>query len=181
VRLIGLDQRGVDRSAPLPAAPDLTIATSSATARTCQALDIGRWVVLGQSFGGMLALRYAVSYPDAVTAVIFENPTWDIALTARAALPRVAGKLAALGHHDQSRAALVVVGQDSTPQELFAAYRTAPGALGDTREEYFVPDPDRPGIHHRRSTPRLSHSRIQHGFQSHCRPAWSHVFARCLV
>jgi proline iminopeptidase len=143
VRLIGIDQRGVDRSAPLPAASDLTIAD---VVKDCEsvreALGIGRWAVLGQSFGGMAALRYAASCPAAVTAVIFENPTWDIALSARAALPRVASRLAAVGKGEQSRAALsTAAARDRSSHELWDAYVTALGDLGDAREEYFIPDP----------------------------------------
>jgi pimeloyl-ACP methyl ester carboxylesterase len=66
LRVIGLDQRGVDRSAPLPAGAGLTIAE---LVEDCEAvrheLGVDRGVVLGQSFGGILALRYAVTYPDA--------------------------------------------------------------------------------------------------------------------
>lgn len=90
----------------------------------------------------MLALRYATRYPGVVTAVIFENPSWDIALSARAALPRVADMLAALGHDGQSRAARAATGQDGPPPEILAAYVTALDALGDASEQYFAPDPD---------------------------------------
>ena len=78
-----------------------------------QALGVRRWMVLGQSFCGMLALRYAISYPGPVSAAVFENPVWDVTLTARAALPRIASGLAALGRD----------------------------ALGDEREAYFLPIP----------------------------------------
>lgn len=142
VRVIGLDQRGVDRSAPLPAGSVLTIGDVVEDCEAVrQALDVDRWVVLGQSFGGMLALRYATSHPGAVSAVVFENPVWDVALTARAALPRIASKLAARGHGAQARAAQDAAGSDGPPRELWAAYVAALRALGDAREEYFVPDP----------------------------------------
>jgi proline iminopeptidase len=142
VRVIGLDQRGVDRSAPLPAGSVLTVGDVVEDCEAVrQALDVDRWVVLGQSFGGMLALRYATSYPGAVSAVIFENPVWDVALTARAALPRIASKLAALGHGAQARAAQDATGSGWPTRELLAAYVAALRCLGDGREEYFVPDP----------------------------------------
>jgi pimeloyl-ACP methyl ester carboxylesterase len=76
VRLIGLDQRGVDRSAPLAAGSPLTVAELVDDCEAVRlALGIGRWAVLGQSFGAMLALRYALAYPGAVSAVVFENPS----------------------------------------------------------------------------------------------------------
>lgn len=142
VRVIGLDQRGVDRSAPLPATADLTIADVVEDCEAVrQALGVDSWVVLGHSFGGMLALRYAASYPGVVSAVVFENPCWDVALTARAALTRIASKLAALGCDAQAHAAQDAAASGGPPRELRAAYVAALGALGDGREEYFVPDP----------------------------------------
>jgi len=58
VRLIGLDQRGVDRSAPLPDGATLTIADLVDDCESVRAeLGIDRWAVAGQSFGGGLALR----------------------------------------------------------------------------------------------------------------------------
>jgi proline iminopeptidase len=141
MRLIGLDQRGVDRSAPLPAGPQLTIAdVIDDCERVRQALGIDRWAVLGHSLGGLLALRYAASFPGAVISVIFENPVWDMALSVRAALPRIADTLAALGQDEQSRQALSAARHGGPPRELRAAYVAALGALGDAREEYFVPD-----------------------------------------
>jgi proline iminopeptidase len=141
--LVGFDQRGVGRSAPLADAPNLTIADLVDDCEAIrEALGVSRWVVLGQSFGGMLALRYAASYPGSVRAVIFENPSWDLALTIRAALPRVASKLDAAGDATAARAARVAADSDDPARELWAAYLAALGALGDAREEYFTPRPE---------------------------------------
>jgi proline iminopeptidase len=131
VHLIGLDQRGVDRSSPLPPPENLTIADIvDDCERVRHALGIDKWVVLGQSFGGMFALRYATSYPDSVRAVIFENPVWDMTLSVRAGLARLADMLG----RELSR--------DGAPREVRASYIAALNALGDAREEYFVPSPD---------------------------------------
>ena len=92
---IGL-ARSEHAEASLPAEPRLTIADLIEDCEAVrQALGVRRWMILGQSFGGM-ALRYAISYPGSVSAAVFENPVWDVALTARAALPRIARRLAAL-------------------------------------------------------------------------------------
>jgi proline iminopeptidase len=142
VQVTGLDQRGVDRSAPLPAGPRLTIADLIEDCEAVrQALTVRRWMVLGQSFGGMLALRYAISYPGSVSAVVFENPVWDVALTAQAALPRIASGLAALGRDPEARTALDAAESDLPARARWAAYVAALDALGDEREAYFVPDP----------------------------------------
>jgi len=44
------------------------------TAALLEHLGISRSVVLGHSMGGMLAVRYALSYPDRVEALVLENP-----------------------------------------------------------------------------------------------------------
>ncbi len=142
VALVGIDQRGVDRSAPLAAASGLTIAD---VVDDCEAvretLGIRRWAVLGHSFGGILALRYATSYPGSVSAVMFENPTWDVELTVRGALPRVAAVLAAAGHPAAAAAAREAAGDGRPVPELWTAYVAALSALGEGGEEYFVPSP----------------------------------------
>jgi proline iminopeptidase len=142
VRLIGLDQRGVDRSAPLPEDTRLAIADLVEDCEAVrQALGIERWVVLGQSFGGALALRYAAAHPAAITAVAVENPVWDLAASARAALARVALMLTERGRHDAALTALAAAGGEGSARSLRAAYVAALEALGEDREVFFVPNP----------------------------------------
>jgi proline iminopeptidase len=140
VRLIGLDQRGVGRSAPLPPGASLTMADLIADCEEVRrALGIERWTVLGQSFGGGLALRYVTCYPGAVAAAVFENPVWDPGLSSRAALPRVAAMLAERGHQHAAGAALAAMERERSPQQLLAAYRSALDSLDGDRESFFVP------------------------------------------
>ncbi len=142
VRLIGLDQRGVDRSAPLPVDARLTIADLISDCEAVrEELGIERWAVLGQSFGGALALRYAAAHPAAITAVAFENPVWDLAATSRAALARVALMLTERGRHDAALTALAAAGREAPARSLRAAYVAALAALGEDREVFFVPNP----------------------------------------
>jgi proline iminopeptidase len=142
VLLIGIDQRGVDRSAPLPENAPLAIAD---LVEDCEAvrkeLGIERWAVLGQSFGGSLALRYAAAHPAAVAAVAFENPVWDLAASARAALPRVALMLTERGRQDAALTALATAAGEDSARPLRAAYVAALDALGADREVFFVPSP----------------------------------------
>jgi proline iminopeptidase len=145
--LIGLDQRGVDRSAPLPPGAALTVADVVADCEEVrQELGIDRWAVLGQSAGGGLALRYAAAYPAAVTAAIFENPVWDMAASARAALLPLAAMLADRRKDAEAQAASAAAAATAEPGEppevaLRAAYLAALGALDADREQFFVPDP----------------------------------------
>jgi proline iminopeptidase len=94
LRLIGVDQRGVQHSDPLegPVTEYDLIADFEALRA---ALGVETWSILGHSYGGRLALRYAVMHPDAVTKVVFENPPWDMVLVTdtlvRAALKLLPG------------------------------------------------------------------------------------------
>lgn len=151
LRVVGLDQRGVDRSAPLPAGATLTIADVVDDCEELRAaLGVGRWAVLGHSFGGLFALRYATAYPAAVSAVVFENPAVDIALACRAGLTRAVRFLTSLGRPDDARAAQAALDADAAgtgrgaraaARALRRAYWAALDALGDQRESFFIPDP----------------------------------------
>lgn len=141
LRVVGLDQRGVDRSVPLPPGASVSVADLVADCEAVrQALGIARWAVYGQSFGGMLALRYAAAHPEVVSAVVFENPAWDVAASARESLPAAADLLAAGGRDaaaDEARTAAAA--GDLTPPEVFASYMAAVTAMEDDRAVYFYP------------------------------------------
>jgi proline iminopeptidase len=97
-RVVGMDQRGVLRSDPLP---DGVALTDEALVADCEAvreaLGIERWAVLGHSFGGRVALQYAVRHPERISTVVFENPCWDFAETERLRLAAAAPIFAELG------------------------------------------------------------------------------------
>lgn len=82
LRLVAVDQRGVQHSDPLEGlvTEDDLVADFEAVR---EALGISRWAILGHSYGGRLALRYAVMHPETVERVIFENPPWDMELVTR--------------------------------------------------------------------------------------------------
>ena len=144
VRLIGIDQRGVDRSTPMPEGAGLTVADLVEDFEAVrQALGIDRWAVAGQSFGGRLALRYAAAYPGRTSAVIFENPVWDLAASARAALGPIAAMLAERGKTEAAQAAQAAAGSGGQSADaLREAYVAALSALGEERESFFVPSAD---------------------------------------
>lgn len=84
IRVICMDQRGVLRSAALgeddPCTMHDLIEDTEAVRET---LGIRTWSIIGHSFGGYLALSYALAYPNSIDRVIFENPTIDIDSSAR--------------------------------------------------------------------------------------------------
>jgi proline iminopeptidase len=87
-RLIAFDQRGSHHSDVLGAGEPLS---EDDIVEDCEALRraLGprSWFVLGHSFGGRIALRYAARYPGSVRGVVFENPVWSIESTQRFRMP----------------------------------------------------------------------------------------------
>ena len=138
LRLVTLDQRGVLRSDPLPPGGTLTLDDLVADCETVRTtLGIDRWAVLGQSFGGMLALRYAVQHPAAVTKVAFENPSWDLDRTGRSLLAACFAHPAMAGHPELPARA-ERAGDDT--RALWALIIEVLGVLGEHRDEIYIPD-----------------------------------------
>src|SRR6266545_226803 len=75
-RVVLFDQRGCGRSTPHASAPDIDLSSNNTWNLIAdiellrQHLDIDRWLVLGGSWGSVLALAYAERYPERVTQLI---------------------------------------------------------------------------------------------------------------
>ncbi len=82
--VISFDQYGVFRSDAVGDEPLGVNDLVHMTEQMRKALGIDRWIPLGHSFGGMLALVYAHAYPDSIDAVIYDCPMWSALHTARA-------------------------------------------------------------------------------------------------
>jgi proline iminopeptidase len=84
VRLVSVDQRGVLRSDPITTGTQVTVEQLIADFETIRTtLSIPRWQVLGHSFGGMVALRYALAHPARIERLILECPSIDLASSFR--------------------------------------------------------------------------------------------------
>lgn len=98
VRVVGVDQRGCLRSDPMPEDPPIShevlIADFEAVRRH---LGIKRWLLVGHSAGGPIALKYALTHPETVASVYFLCATFDCDLTDRYRLPVAARLLRRLG------------------------------------------------------------------------------------
>jgi proline iminopeptidase len=105
LRLIAFDQRGAHHSDPVD--PDAPI-TEDILVEDCEALreQLGfeSWHILGHSFGGRLATRYAARYPQRIRSVLFDGPAWDAESTERYRMPVIADIYAAHGRDEQARA-----------------------------------------------------------------------------
>jgi proline iminopeptidase len=69
-QLILVDHRGNGRSSRPPVETRTLANMADDLEALRKTLDLGRIVLFGMSFGGMLALTYAVKYPDSVAALI---------------------------------------------------------------------------------------------------------------
>lgn len=83
--IISFDQYGVFRSDAIPEEQKTDVKYHVDMIEQMRiALNIKSWIPLGHSFGGMLALIYAHTYPDSTDAVIYDCPMWSALHTARA-------------------------------------------------------------------------------------------------
>lgn len=83
--IISFDQYGVFRSDSIPEEQKTDVKYHVELIEQMRiSLGINNWIPLGHSFGGMLALVYAHTYPDSTEAVIYDCPMWSALHTARA-------------------------------------------------------------------------------------------------
>ena len=101
IRVIGVDQRGVLRSDPLPEGAPVNVPLLIDDFESVRTqLNISSWFVLGHSAGGGYALDYATAHPDSIRGAIFDCPCWDCDATDRYRLPVAADLLAEAGKHE---------------------------------------------------------------------------------
>jgi proline iminopeptidase len=84
IRVVTFDQRGVLRSDPLDENEEFGLDDLIQDCESIRsALGIKKWSVLGHSFGGYLALKYASQYPNVVNKIIYEAPCFDLKMSVR--------------------------------------------------------------------------------------------------
>ncbi len=83
--IISFDQYGVFRSEAIPEEQEADVKYHVSMIEQMRIeLGIKSWIPLGHSFGGILALAYAHTYPNSTEAVIYDCPMWSALHTARA-------------------------------------------------------------------------------------------------
>jgi proline iminopeptidase len=116
LHLVAVDQRGALFSDPLGPAEQTSETDVVADLEALrEALGLESWAVLGHSFGGRMALRYAVQHPARVRRVLFENPAWD---HRRSRLTQVEAARAALEEAGADTAAADVLLEQEVPVTL---------------------------------------------------------------
>ncbi|MCM3633568.1 alpha/beta fold hydrolase [Paenibacillus camelliae] len=79
LRVIALDQRGVLRSDPIGIDEQFGINDIIQDLEELRIqFNISKWTLLGHSFGGYLAAKYALIYPNSIEKIIFEAPCFDV-------------------------------------------------------------------------------------------------------
>lgn len=75
--VIYFEQRGCGRSEPPPSPDDYSLSILTADLEAlCQALGLDKVIPLGFSFGGELALEFALAYPARVDGLILQAPSF---------------------------------------------------------------------------------------------------------
>ncbi|RYE78034.1 MAG: alpha/beta hydrolase [Oxalobacteraceae bacterium] len=139
VRLISVDQRGVLRSDAVAKTAKISVADIVADFEDIRrSLGIARWHVLGHSFGGMLAVQYALAHPDRVTRLSLENPAYDA--TASAHWVAAAAAQALNGVAPDAAVAANLLASPTTPVDatFFDKLGPAMAALGTHRQDLYV-------------------------------------------
>ena len=90
LRMVYYDQRGSGKS-ERPADRNYSLATLVEDVEALRrALGVDKLAVLGHSFGGLLALEYALKYPEHVSHLIFVSGVWNFPLQCRLRAERLA-------------------------------------------------------------------------------------------
>ena len=90
LRMVWLDQRGSGLS-ERPASGDYALPTLVEDIEALRRhLGVERIALIGQSFGGLLALEYAARHPERVSHLVFVAGLWDTALQCRLRLRKLA-------------------------------------------------------------------------------------------
>ncbi|MBJ8106328.1 MULTISPECIES: alpha/beta fold hydrolase [Bacillus cereus group] len=100
-------------------------------------LQIEKWSVIGHSFGGYLALLYALIYPSSIEKIIFEGPTFDFALTSRALLQKTGTLLKKYGKEAAAEECLTYSSSNANSEELLDAYIRLSDELDEKRMEIY--------------------------------------------
>ncbi len=139
IRLISVDQRGVLRSDAIAKNAKISVADIVADFEEVRrSLGIAHWQVLGHSFGGMLAVQYALAHPNRVTRLSLENPAYDA--TASSHWVAAAAAQALNGIAPDAAVAANLLASPTTPVNATFFDKLGPtmAALGAHRQDLYV-------------------------------------------
>ncbi len=107
-------------------------------------LGIAQWSLIGHSFGGYVGLLYAVTYPAAINRLVFENPTFDLASSARSLLRRAALEYGVLGNQENARKCLAIAYDDTLDdRSVWDGFSVLSHGLDEQRDNLYIYGPDK--------------------------------------
>ncbi len=146
LRLITLDQRGVLRSAALADGEPLALMDLVADCEELrETLGIQRWSLIGHSFGGYLAVLYALTRPRSVDRLVFDSASLDVGSSARSLFAAAAMTFAQHGDQEGVRGCLALAHapQGTSVPHLWEQLSVWLGRLGAWRDEIYIHGDDK--------------------------------------
>lgn len=144
VHVIALDQRGVLRS---EAIQDDEAFTFNDLIEDCEELrkqlNLENWHILSHSFGGLIALRYADQYPNAIKSLIFENPTFDLKLSSESLLNGLIDLHMEHGNMEKANKCSDVLSKNYSSKELWFKFGPLLGDASELRNHLYVHGSDK--------------------------------------
>lgn len=134
-----MDQYGVLRSDPLDEDEQFGLQYLIMDCETLRKhLEIESWSILGHSFGGYLALLYALDYPDHVDSLILECPTFHMVSSARSLLRGAALEYRKIGKNERAEECIKAAESSKSPIEIWEDFSNYTNGLGDLRNNLYV-------------------------------------------
>ncbi len=146
LRVITLDQRGVLRSAPLEDGEPLGVMDLVADCEELrQRFGIEHWSVIGHSFGGYLAVLYALTRPASVDRLVLDSASLDPGSSARSLLAAAAMEFALHGDQESVRTCLALAHapKDASVPHLWQQLTVWLGRLGEWRDNLYMHGDDK--------------------------------------
>ncbi|MGY0694697.1 alpha/beta fold hydrolase [Virgibacillus sp. FSP13] len=142
-RLIAIDQRGVCRSEMIKENEHFSLED---IILDCEALrkklGIEKWALLGHSFGGYVALKYATMFPDSITCIVFECPTFDFGLSIRNLFRKMAQISEEENMEELAEKSLMLAESDKSAKELTQKFTEIRPELGERGMKIHVHNPE---------------------------------------
>lgn len=145
--LVGVDQRGVLRSDPLPPGSVLDVGSIVDDFETLRKyLGLEEWSLLAHSAGAMYAAEYALREPDVITSVIYDCPALDGDAADRERLRIVARMARARGDVDGAEACERMAAKATRLTGSDDAFGLAQSAAGDAWDALYFADVSSAGM-----------------------------------
>ena len=133
-RLVQFDQRGALRSQAVEANEPFTLRDIVEDIEALrQQLKIQRWSIITHSFGGLTTTLYALTYPESVNRIIFENPTFDIGASDRSMTRMVIEELRREKRVSEADELSTALAATSDPRESWRLFARAGRTIGIKR------------------------------------------------